>query len=241
MGNRGTTTTPTPAPARTPRVVAALALALLIAACSDASANGSSSPTSASPTTSSASSSSPAPVTTTTAVPITTTPPTSTSPASSAPPTTEEEPTTTTNPIVAAVRQGVHDYIAASTTCSVDPATCDAAAFTVEGSPARSNAVAYYAQLVKLGFHASPADRGSYIVIESVTFNSNNEAAVMICGYDAGIMLGLPGPDGQPTVVNDQLVSARSTLTMDLREGRWLVGKSESARLGEGNLCPPQG
>ena len=82
--------------------------------------------------------------------------------------------------------------------------------------------------------------RGQYLVVESVSLVSSGEASATYCLYDAGIVLGPNGPDGNPTVVNDAIGSVRYEYGVFLEDGAWKVGREhELEQLGEGNHCPP--
>ena len=90
------------------------------------------------------------------------------------------------------------------------------------------------------GLYFSTDLRGSYLVAESVSVQSSTEATALYCVFDAAAVMGPIGPDGQPTVVNDQVISLRNEYHLFLENGLWKVGEQlELEELGEGNLCPP--
>jgi hypothetical protein len=66
------------------------------------------------------------------------------------------------------------------------------------------------------------------------------EATATYCLYDAGAVMGPNGPDGIPTVVDDQILSLRNDYHLFLESGSWKVGEQLPLEtLGKGNLCPP--
>ena len=75
---------------------------------------------------------------------------------------------------------------------------------------------------------------------ESVDVSSESEATAIYCAYDGLIVLGPTGPDGQPTTVNDEVMSYRYEYRTYLEDGHWMVGGQDpQGTLGQGNLCPP--
>jgi hypothetical protein len=90
------------------------------------------------------------------------------------------------------------------------------------------------------GFHFLPEARGSYVVAESVAIVSATEATAVFCVFDAGTVLGPNGPDGSPTIINDEVLSFRNEYHLYLEEAHWRVGeKNQVEQLGTGNQCPP--
>jgi hypothetical protein len=87
--------------------------------------------------------------------------------------------------------------------------------------------------------YIAPDLRGTYLRPQTVTLESPVRAVVMSCFHDAGTILGPPGPDGQPTVVNDEILSYNIQHTLFLENGRWLVGvETRLNEIGEGDQCP---
>jgi hypothetical protein len=81
---------------------------------------------------------------------------------------------------------------------------------------------------------------GSYFVAESVTITSGTEAVAVYCAHDGLIVLGPDGPDGMPTVVNDQVENFRYEYHLFLEDGKWRVGEQQQLeQLSEGTACPP--
>ena len=77
---------------------------------------------------------------------------------------------------------------------------------------------------------------------ESVSVGSATDASAVFCVFDAGTVFGPTGPDGLPTIIDDQVISVRNDYRLYLENGTWLVGEQkELQELGEGNLCPPVG
>jgi hypothetical protein len=211
------------------RVVALGVAALMVAACSsDGSAAPTTSPAAATVTTG-ASETSPATAAPTTPATSTTTVATTTLPA-----------TTTTVATDELVKQAVQDYQAAYWTCGQAPTSCDPTAFTASQGESRTTIEELAGGLMREGLYFSSDLRGSYLVPETIDVNSSSEVVARSCWYDAAVVLGPIGPDGQPTVVNDEIISIRYDLTLFLEDGVWRVGgQVEDQRLGEGNLCPP--
>jgi len=184
------------------------------------------------------------PVVVTTSVADTTAPALTSAPDSTS--TTEVQSTTTlpaTTTTVATedlIKQAVQDYSSAYHTCGVEPATCVPETFTAVSGRSRSTVTEFVEGLKDQGLYFSSELGGSYVVAESVSLDSQSEATAVFCVFDAGTVLGPAGPDGLPTVVNDQIVSLRDEYRLFLENGTWLVGeKQELERLGEGSLCPP--
>lgn len=139
-----------------------------------------------------------------------------------------------------AVRLGLQHYFLAYGACGEAPATCDPSSFLAPGGPALAKAREFVAGLVTAGFSFGADVRGSYIVAESVSFLSDDEAEAIACWFDAGVVLGPDGPDGQPTVVNDRASSSRYRYELRRAASGWLVVRETAlADLGEGNRCPP--
>lgn len=154
--------------------------------------------------------------------------------------TTMPETTTTTVPTESLIKQAVQGYLTAYHQCGVAPAVCDPASFTARQGRSRSIVTELANGMTRQGFYFSTDTRGSYVVAESVAFVSAVEATAVFCAYDAGAVMGPIGPDGLPTIVDDQIVSVRYQYRTFLEGESWRVGEqSELERLGEGSLCPP--
>ncbi len=148
--------------------------------------------------------------------------------------------TTTTVPTEDLITQAVQDYFEAYQRCGIAPVLCQPEEFTASQGSSRAILSDFVAGLVGEGLYFSTDRRGQYLVAESVSLASSSEASATFCLYDAGIVMGPVGPDGQATVVNDVITSERYAYTVFLEEGLWIVGRERSIeRLGEGNLCPP--
>ena len=176
-----------------------------------------------------------------TTVPATTVPDTTTSTSTTSSTTTSTSLAPTTTSATSTedlIKQAVQDYSAAYHQCGVDPATCDPATFTAAQGESRSTISELIRGMDEQGLHFGTDIRGSYIVSESISMTSPVLADVTACWYDAGIVLGPLGPDGNPTVVDDQVLSYRYAFSVYLEGGQWRVGTQMTvARLGEGNLC----
>jgi hypothetical protein len=172
-------------------------------------------------------------VSTTVAVTV---PPTS----STAAATTTVPATTTTIATEDLIKQAVQDYSTAYHQCGAVPADCQPDTFTAVQGHSRATLHEFASGLVGEGLYFSTDRRGSYLVSESISLPSPTEAIAVFCVFDAGTVLGPNGPDGLPTVVNDEVLSLRNEYSLFLENGSWRVGeKQELARLGEGSLCPP--
>ncbi len=171
--------------------------------------------------------------------------PTTSAPAATSIPTTTLEATTlpaTTTTVATEdlIKTAVQDYFEAYEQCGMVPATCDPSTFTASQGPSRAILVDFAAEMVAAGLYFSSDRRGMYLVAESVSVTSPNEASAIYCLYDPGIVMGPVGPDGVPTVVNDLIVSVRYSYVLFFESGAWRVGRQhELQRLGEGSLCPP--
>ena len=173
-----------------------------------------------------------------------TTPPTTTPPSTIAVTTTAVTttlpPTTTTVATEDLIKQAVQDYSDAYHACGLAPAACLPNTFTAVQGRSRATVSDFAKGLREQGIYFSSDRRGSYVVAESIALESTTEATAVYCVFDAGTVLGPNGPDGVPTIVNDQVLSLKSEFHLFLEGGTWLVGeKQELERLGEGNLCPP--
>jgi hypothetical protein len=150
--------------------------------------------------------------------------------------------TTTTVATDELVKKAVQDYFLAYVQCGTAPSACVPHDFTAAQGSTRKILTEFVGGLVREGLYFSTDGRGQYLVVESVNVGSQSEASATYCMYDAGIVMGPTGPDGQPTVVNDAIHSVRYMYTVFLEDGLWSVGREqELERLGEGNLCPPSG
>ena len=204
--------------------------ALAVAGCSSDAASA---PTTAPPVVVTTTSASSIPDATTTSSTTTTTTTSTTS-------TTTLPETTTTLPTEALIKQAVQDYIAAYFACGQAPAQCDPTTFTATQGPSRATVTELIDGMKAQGLHFSTDLRGSYLVAESVSKTSDVEATADYCAYDALTVLGPNGPDGLPTVVNDEVISYQYQYRTYLEGDEWRVGEQhELQRLGGGNLCPP--
>ena len=88
------------------------------------------------------------------------------------------------------------------------------------------------------GQYVADDPRGTYALVQAVTFSSPDIALVVDCLYDALVILGPAGTDGQPTVVNEAAISTKYGHTVFLESGEWRVGEAQKVdALGEGDLC----
>jgi hypothetical protein len=171
--------------------------------------------------------------------PATTTPP-STSTSTTVAPTTTLPATTTTVATEDLIKNAVQDYATEYHLCGVTPETCMPQNFTAQQGHSRATLTELSVAMTNEGLHFAVDGRGSYQVAESVTIVSSTEATATYCAFDAGTVLGPLGPDGLPTVVNDQIVSLRNEYRLYNEANRWQVGEQrEIEELGQGSLCPP--
>lgn len=137
------------------------------------------------------------------------------------------------------IKQAVQDYQSSYWACGQAPSACDPTAFTAVQGASRSTITELVSGMSSHGLYFGQDIRGSHIVTESVSMQSQASADVIACWYDAGVVFGPTGPDGNPTVVDDQVLSYRYRLVVYLENGSWRVGSQETiAKLGEGDLCP---
>lgn len=168
----------------------------------------------------------------------TTPPPSSTS--STVAPTTTLPATTTTVATEDLIKQAVQDYYEAYEQCGAVPAICSADSFTAAQGRSRATVTQLAAGMAQQGLYFSTDLRGSYLRAESVTVISPTEATAIYCAYDAATVLGPAGPDGLPTVVNDEILNLRNEYRLYLEANVWLVGEQQEIQdLGQGNQCPP--
>lgn len=97
--------------------------------------------------------------------------------------------------------------------------------------------------LARQGLAGRTGPRG-YFVIEDIDVASADEGAtakLTVCTFDDGVVFDTrhTGPDGQPVVVNDAVVSRRAIETWLRHDGRWLLRAGlESATWRGQNRCP---
>jgi hypothetical protein len=142
--------------------------------------------------------------------------------------------------VEAAVKKGVQEFFAAYMSCGQAPAACHPADFHSSRGTAVGQGTVYFQGLAARGEYFSPDLRGSYIVTQSVALEDPTSAVTFSCWYDASILLGPPGADGQPTVLNDKVISVREKQALYFDGTDWKVGEAATVQdLGDGNKCPP--
>jgi len=153
-------------------------------------------------------------------------------------PTTTLPPTTTTVATEDLIKQAVQDYVASYFACGQEPGSCDPAAFTADTGHSREIVSQLVTGMIANGMHFSPDLHGSYIKPIAVRVIDASEATVESCSFDAVAVLGPIGPDGEPTVVNDEERSSRYSHSLVLEDGIWRVAEqSMDSDLGEGDAC----
>jgi len=139
-----------------------------------------------------------------------------------------------------AIKQGVQDFFAAYMACGQAPAQCHPADFHSGRGTAVGQGTVYFQGLAARGEYFGPDLRGSYIVTQSVALDDPTSATTFSCWYDASVLLGPAGADGQPTVLNDKIISVREKQALYFDGSAWKVGEAATVQdLGDGNQCPP--
>ena len=139
-----------------------------------------------------------------------------------------------------AITQGVQDFFAAYMACGQAPASCHAADFHSSRGTAVGQGTVYFQRLAARGEYFATDLRGSYIVTQSVALEDATSAIAFSCWYDASILLGPVDATGNPTVLNDKIISVREKQSMYFDGTDWKVGEAATVQdLGDGNKCPP--
>jgi len=172
--------------------------------------------------------------TTPAAAPSTTVP----APTTTVPMPTTLPPTTTTVPAEDLIKQAVQDYEAAYWACGQSPSTCDPTSFTATQGKSRSTISDLVNGFVANGMYFSADLGGSPLTTDLIATVSPVESTATTCWFDAAVVLGPTGPDGQPTVVNDEVQSIRYNIELYLEGGIWRVGgQVEIEELSDGHGC----
>ncbi len=138
------------------------------------------------------------------------------------------------------VKQAVQDFFAAYMACGQAPTQCHAADFHSTRGTAVGQGTVYFQGLAARGEYFSTDLRGSYVVTQSVALEDPTSAITFSCWYDASILLGPLNANGQPTVLNDKIISVREKQALFFDGTQWKVGEAATVQdLGEGNKCPP--
>ncbi|MEP7115677.1 MAG: hypothetical protein ABI862_20600 [Ilumatobacteraceae bacterium] len=139
-----------------------------------------------------------------------------------------------------AVKQGVQDFFTAYMACGQAPAACHAADFHSTRGTAVGQGTVYFQGLAARGEYFATDLRGSYIVTQSVALDDPTSAITFSCWYDASTLLGPVDATGQPTVLNDKIISVREKQALYFDGTSWKVGEAATVQdLGDGNQCPP--
>jgi hypothetical protein len=171
--------------------------------------------------------------------------PTTSAPTTTSTPTTTIETTTlpattTTLATEDLIKTAVQDYIADFFSCGQKPAECDPSTFTAVQGHSRATLTELSTGMAQQGLYFSTDIRGSYLVSESFNAESDTRATAIYCAFDALTVLGPNGPDGLPTIVNDEMLSLRNEYVLFFEDAAWRVGEqNQQEQLGEGNACPP--
>lgn len=138
-----------------------------------------------------------------------------------------------------AIRKGVQEFFAAYMTCGQAPKNCHASDFHSSRGTAVGQGTVYFQGLAARGEYFAPDLRGSYIVTQSVALEDATSAVTFSCWYDASVLLGPNGADGQPAVLNDKIISVREKQELYFDGTDWKVGEAATVEdLGDGNRCP---
>ncbi len=139
-----------------------------------------------------------------------------------------------------AVKKGVQDFFAAYMACGQAPAQCHPGDFHSGRGTAVGQGTVYFQGLAARGEYFGPDLRGSYIVTQSVALDDATAAVAFSCWYDASILLGPADASGNPTVLNDKIISVREKQSLYFDGTDWKVGEAATVQdLGDGNKCPP--
>jgi hypothetical protein len=153
--------------------------------------------------------------------PATTTSSTTTS-TSSTTTTTIAPATTTTVPLEVEIQAALDSFVDAFLTCGERPAECDQSFVAPNSSSSRGTA-AFVQRFIDNDWYISTDRRGTYIRLISVDSRSGAEVDITACWYDPTVRLGPAGPDGEPTVVNDEVVSQIFRMTFTRIADKWLA------------------
>jgi hypothetical protein len=155
---------------------------------------------------------------------------TSTTTSTSTTTTTTTAPTTTTVPLEVEIQAALDFYVDAFLTCGERPAECDQS-FVAPDSSIAQGVAAFVQRFIDNDWYISTDRRGTYIRLTSIDSKSTTEVDVTACWYDPTVLLGAPGPDGQPTVVNDEVASQIFHMTFTKVTDRWLASELTSGEI----------
>jgi hypothetical protein len=129
------------------------------------------------------------------------------------------------------------NFLAGHLRCGEAPARCDVS-FLAEGSPIQGRARDSFARRAGADQYYSTDHRGTYIRVEDITARTSTSVTAIACWYDPVVILGPPGPDGAPTIVDDRAISNRKEYTFVDDRGSWKVAEQVQLEdLGEGDQC----
>ncbi len=148
--------------------------------------------------------------------------------------------TTTTLPTEDQIKQAIQDYLVAYFACGQKPAECDPEVAMAPGGPGATSLDEFRQALVDREWRFDTDIHGTRLVVTKVVMFGAEGAEVTSCIFDAGVLLGPDGPDGKPTVVNDEAKTSTYVHHVRLVEGRWRVWEQlPPVFVGEGDLCGP--
>lgn len=132
----------------------------------------------------------------------------------------------------------------ASRACLRDPVTCDAVAVAAASNGAlQASLLRFVQERVALGVKSVPSERPTYYVVLDVAVAEDRQTgSVTICNVngDVAVRINDPSTTEDDEVVDESLVSSRSTLVFELVEGDWKAASAEQLEVVRGeNSCPP--
>lgn len=134
----------------------------------------------------------------------------------------------------------VDEYYKAYLGCGQAPSSCDPKSFTAPDSKMRAAVTNTVRALSEAGQYFAEDSRGSFMDVR-VAVIWGDVAAVEVCHFDAGLVLGPAGQDGFPVVVDGSIRSSLSQLRLRRVDARWMVaGGEELENLGMGQHCLPR-
>jgi hypothetical protein len=163
-----------------------------------------------------------------------------------APPTTVDPIAATKAAVAAAAVQSRLDYLYAVQNYDAPDAMAVLSSHVAANSPALQLGIQNMETLRSHGWRVRPnPDVPSSLTVESdVTLLDGppaTKAELTVCEVSAGIVYEpSSGPNGEDTIVNDEINSSRSRITMVLEDGAWKLVSGEDLGTFDGqSSCPP--
>jgi hypothetical protein len=133
-------------------------------------------------------------------------------------------PSITLDPSTVVLAQAVDRFYEGYIPCVQSPSTCDPTTFISSQGGLLATMRSQLAEKVANGEHTSTDTRGTHWVVQLAQFIDEAKGSAVTCVFDALIVLGPPGPDGESTVVDDSTGSYTYVFTIYRDGDRWLVG-----------------